>query len=290
MPSIQAVVIVLPRCHRHRSLRPLTPVSDASLDQSPPCARSVGRRQHVAVAQFCQRRLPEAAKSARLSPSISPTPAPMAPSSATRSTTILVIASDKDRSGEARLPASTFKIPNSLIALETGVVEDPDKDVFKWDGVKRSIEAWNMDHTMRTAIAVSAVPVYQEIARRIGAGTDAEICRSVRIRQPQYRRRHRPVLADRRAAHRSGAAGRFRRPAAPRRAADLQAEPGSGARYPAGDQSQATASSAPSPGCSAPRSASPRSAGWWAGPRRAAARPCLRSTWIAASRAISPTA
>jgi len=80
----------------------------------------------------------------------------------------LVIASDKNRSGEARLPASTFKIANSLIALETGVVEDPDKDVFKWDGVERSIAAWNKDHTMRSAIAVSAVPVYQEIARRIG--------------------------------------------------------------------------------------------------------------------------
>ncbi len=80
----------------------------------------------------------------------------------------LIIASDKERSGEGKLPASTFKIPNSLIALETGVVADPDKDVFKWDGVKRSIEAWNQDHTMRSAIAVSAVPVYQEIARRIG--------------------------------------------------------------------------------------------------------------------------
>jgi len=80
----------------------------------------------------------------------------------------LVIASDTERSGEAKLPASTYKIPNSLIALETGVVEDPDKDVFKWDGVKRSIEAWNRDHTMRSAIAASAVPVYQEIARRIG--------------------------------------------------------------------------------------------------------------------------
>jgi beta-lactamase class D len=80
----------------------------------------------------------------------------------------LIIASDKDRSGQAFLPASTFKIPNSLIALETGVVEDPDKDVFKWDGVKRSIEAWNQDHTLRSAIAASAVPVYQEIARRIG--------------------------------------------------------------------------------------------------------------------------
>jgi beta-lactamase class D len=80
----------------------------------------------------------------------------------------LIIASDKVRSGEAKLPASTFKIPNSLIALETGVVQDPDKDVFKWDGVTRSIEAWNKDHTLRSAIAVSAVPVYQEIARRIG--------------------------------------------------------------------------------------------------------------------------
>ncbi|HEY0232415.1 MAG TPA: penicillin-binding transpeptidase domain-containing protein, partial [Dokdonella sp.] len=81
----------------------------------------------------------------------------------------LIVASDKDRSGEGKLPASTFKIPNSLIALETGVVGDPDKDVFKWDGVKREIEAWNRDHTLRSAIAVSAVPVYQEIARRIGA-------------------------------------------------------------------------------------------------------------------------
>ena len=80
----------------------------------------------------------------------------------------LVIASDKNRSGEAKLPASTFKIPNSVIALETGVVADPDRDAFKWDGVVRSIEAWNKDHTLRTAIAASAVPVYQEIARRIG--------------------------------------------------------------------------------------------------------------------------
>lgn len=80
----------------------------------------------------------------------------------------VVIASDKGRSGEAKLPASTFKIPNSIIALETGVVGDPDNDVFKWDGVVRSIEGWNRDHTLRSAIAASSVPVYQEIARRIG--------------------------------------------------------------------------------------------------------------------------
>jgi beta-lactamase class D len=81
----------------------------------------------------------------------------------------LIVASDTERSGQGLLPASTFKIPNSLIALETEVVADPDKDVFKWDGVKRDIEAWNRDHTLRSAIAASAVPVYQEIARRIGA-------------------------------------------------------------------------------------------------------------------------
>jgi len=80
----------------------------------------------------------------------------------------LIVASDTERSGQGFLPASTFKVPHSLIALETGVVGDPDTDVFKWDGVRRSIEAWNRDHSLRSAIAASAVPVYQEIARRIG--------------------------------------------------------------------------------------------------------------------------
>ena len=81
----------------------------------------------------------------------------------------LIIVSDKDRSEQALLPASTFHVPLSLIALEAGVVEDPDKDVFKWDGIKRDVEAWNRDHTLRSAMADSVVPVYQEIARRIGA-------------------------------------------------------------------------------------------------------------------------
>jgi beta-lactamase class D len=81
----------------------------------------------------------------------------------------LIIAGDKDRSEQQLLPDSTFKIPLSLIALETGVVEHPDQDVFKWDGVKRDTEAWNRDHTLRSAMADSVVPVYQEIVRRIGS-------------------------------------------------------------------------------------------------------------------------
>jgi len=66
------------------------------------------------------------------------------------------------------LPASTFKIPNSLIGLETGVIADAEF-VIAWDGVRRDIEAWNKDHTLRSAIAVSCVPYYQELARRVGA-------------------------------------------------------------------------------------------------------------------------
>lgn len=65
------------------------------------------------------------------------------------------------------LPASTFKIPNSLIGLESGVIPNVDF-VIPWDGVKRPIEAWNQDHTLKSAFAASCVPYYQELARRVG--------------------------------------------------------------------------------------------------------------------------
>ena len=68
------------------------------------------------------------------------------------------------------LPASTFKIVNSLIGLETGVITD-EKMVIKWDGIKRSNEDWNKDMTMEQAFKVSCVPYYQEVARRIGKDT-----------------------------------------------------------------------------------------------------------------------
>lgn len=65
------------------------------------------------------------------------------------------------------LPASTFKIPNSIIALETGVVKN-DSVVFKWNGEKRSQKTWEQDLTFKKAFQVSCVPCYQEIARKIG--------------------------------------------------------------------------------------------------------------------------
>jgi beta-lactamase class D len=64
-------------------------------------------------------------------------------------------------------PCSTFKIPNSLIALETGVATD-ENFLLKWDGTKQWMESWNKDHTLRSALANSVVWYYQELARRIG--------------------------------------------------------------------------------------------------------------------------
>jgi beta-lactamase class D len=68
------------------------------------------------------------------------------------------------------LPASTFKIVNSLVGLQTGKISS-DSMIIKWDGVKRWVDAWNKDLTMYEAFRLSAVPYYQEVARRIGKDT-----------------------------------------------------------------------------------------------------------------------
>lgn len=65
------------------------------------------------------------------------------------------------------LPASTFKIPNTLIGLETGAIQD-ENTMFKWDGTKRSIETWNQDTNLAMAFKNSTVWYYQDIARRVG--------------------------------------------------------------------------------------------------------------------------
>jgi len=74
---------------------------------------------------------------------------------------------DYSRCDSGFLPASTFKIANSIIALETGVVEN-DSTVFIWNGEKRRLTVWEQDLTFRDAFQVSCVPCYQEIARKIG--------------------------------------------------------------------------------------------------------------------------
>ena len=74
---------------------------------------------------------------------------------------------DSARCCKQFIPASTFKIPNSIIGLETGVIED-ENFVIPWDSVVRHIEAWNHDMDLKTAIKVSSVPYYQELSRRVG--------------------------------------------------------------------------------------------------------------------------
>ncbi|MBO9639308.1 MAG: class D beta-lactamase [Siphonobacter aquaeclarae] len=75
---------------------------------------------------------------------------------------------DAARCRKGFLPASTFKIPNTLIAFETGIIRDTSY-VFHWEGKKWPVEAWNRDMSLPQAIAVSCVPCFQQIARKVGA-------------------------------------------------------------------------------------------------------------------------
>lgn len=65
------------------------------------------------------------------------------------------------------LPASTFKIPNSLILLNEGVISDPDQ-IIKWDGHEWPNTSWNQDQTLRTAMKYSCVWVFTGLAEKIG--------------------------------------------------------------------------------------------------------------------------
>ncbi len=73
---------------------------------------------------------------------------------------------DLNRAKTAYIPASTFKMLNALIGLQHAKATNT--EVFKWNGEKRSFPAWEKDMTLAQAMQASAVPVYQELARRIG--------------------------------------------------------------------------------------------------------------------------
>lgn len=78
-----------------------------------------------------------------------------------------------DRAHQRYLPASTFKIANALIALETGVADSADFPL-PWNSAVAPRqnwwpEAWAKNQTLKSAFAGSVVWYYQEVARRIGA-------------------------------------------------------------------------------------------------------------------------
>ncbi len=70
------------------------------------------------------------------------------------------------KANERSLPASTYKIPNALIGLQTGTVND--STVFKWDKKPRFFKSWEKDLSLEQAFKVSCLPCFQEMAEWIG--------------------------------------------------------------------------------------------------------------------------
>lgn len=74
---------------------------------------------------------------------------------------------NEQRAIKRYIPASTFKIINTLIALEEKVIKD-ENEIIKWDGKVRSYSSWNKDQTLQSAISVSCIWCYQKFAQEIG--------------------------------------------------------------------------------------------------------------------------
>jgi beta-lactamase class D len=73
-------------------------------------------------------------------------------------------------------PASTFKIVNTLIALDGGYVSL--KDTFEWDGKDRGMPQWNRNQTLGSAFKSSCVWCYERIEKKVGIGVyDRELKR-----------------------------------------------------------------------------------------------------------------
>jgi len=77
-----------------------------------------------------------------------------------------------DRINERQTPNSTFKIPNFLIALDTGVITDAHQ-IQDWDEAHRPPtdfwpESWKQPQSLMTAFQCSAVWFFRDIALAVG--------------------------------------------------------------------------------------------------------------------------
>ncbi|WP_087722475.1 OXA-62 family carbapenem-hydrolyzing class D beta-lactamase [Pandoraea sp. PE-S2T-3] len=73
---------------------------------------------------------------------------------------------DSTRANQRMSPASTYKIFNSLLALESGAL-DNEREIIPWDGKPRSMKRWNAAMNLRDAFRVSCLPCYQVVSRKI---------------------------------------------------------------------------------------------------------------------------
>jgi beta-lactamase class D len=80
---------------------------------------------------------------------------------------------DAGRAATPAVPASTFKIPHTLIALETGAVAGVE-EVLPYGGRDQPVDAWERDMSLREALPASNAAIYQEVARRVGIEREAQ--------------------------------------------------------------------------------------------------------------------
>ena len=78
-----------------------------------------------------------------------------------------LIGYDRSRAETRFIPASTFKIPNSLIGLSQKAVKNVD-EILPYGGKPQPVKSWEKDMSLRDAIKISNITIYQELARRIG--------------------------------------------------------------------------------------------------------------------------
>lgn len=81
---------------------------------------------------------------------------------------------DQQRANARFVPASSFKIANTLVGLSAKAVKDVD-EILPYGGKPQPVKAWEKDMSLREAIAVSNIAIYQELARRIGLGRMREV-------------------------------------------------------------------------------------------------------------------
>jgi len=84
-----------------------------------------------------------------------------------------MFAYDAERAAKRMSPASTFKIPHALFALDAGLVKD-EFEVIPWDGKERAIAAWNRDQNLRSSMRESTVWVYEKFAERLGEARERD--------------------------------------------------------------------------------------------------------------------
>jgi beta-lactamase class D len=72
-----------------------------------------------------------------------------------------------ERSKKRFIPASSYKVAHTLIGLSVGAVSNVD-EILPYGGKPAYLKIWEKNMSLRDAIKISNVPIYQATSRRIG--------------------------------------------------------------------------------------------------------------------------